>query len=155
VVRGPLSDGRHCPSACDSGGCINVAGCLRRARASCGMHLWPAQGYPAPLGHQFNPSACSPRQKDARISVTSCGNAYELTGVFIFFISDYSYFKLLLANTYKRGPKALQKDCRHIIHELALGCEPVHRWFPRHVRRSERSSIDRRQWPGQRRLRPL
>jgi hypothetical protein len=36
-----------------------------------------ASAGPAPLGRQFNPSAGSPRQKDARIPVTLCDNAYK------------------------------------------------------------------------------
>jgi hypothetical protein len=54
-----------------------------------------------------------------------------------------------------RGRRPYRIVSRHNTRKLALGCEPDHRWFPCHVRRSERSSIDRRQWPGQRRLRPL
>jgi hypothetical protein len=44
--------------------------------------------------------------------------------------SLYSYFKLLLANTYKRGPKALQKDCRHINHYSHLTVNRSTGWSP-------------------------
>jgi hypothetical protein len=62
------------------------------ASSTCVLRDAPTAGaaFPAPLGRQFNPSACSPRRKDARISVTLCDNAYELTGVFIY--SSVIYF---------------------------------------------------------------
>jgi hypothetical protein len=42
------------------------------ASSTCVLRDAPTAGaaFPAPLGRQFNPSACSPRQKDARIPVT-------------------------------------------------------------------------------------
>jgi hypothetical protein len=56
--------------------------------AYCGMQHRPAQHYPAPLGRQFNPSACSPRRKDAKSDL--CDIAY---GDFIYYIKkeDHPY----------------------------------------------------------------
>jgi hypothetical protein len=47
---------------------------LASSAAHCGVQYRPAQHYPAPSGHQFYPSACPPRRKDAKSDL--CDNAY-------------------------------------------------------------------------------
>jgi hypothetical protein len=63
------------------------------ASSACVLRYATSAGaaFPAPSGRQFNPSACSPRRKDAKIPVTLCDNAYANGCSLLIIKSDHPY----------------------------------------------------------------